>query len=93
MSTICKKCYVSGRVQGVFYRDTTRQKAIALQLTGYAKNLADGQVEVVACGAEENVDELRDWLWMGSKYSSVTDVQCHEVDSNEFELGNDFLTM
>jgi len=91
--TICKQCFVSGRVQGVFYRDTTRQQAEKLQLVGYAKNLTDGRVEVVMCGSEKNVDKLSEWLWTGSEYSSVSDVHCHKIDLNELEQSNKFVTM
>ena len=90
--TICKRCFVSGRVQGVFYRDSTRQKAEKLQLTGYAKNLTDGRVEVVICGSETSVENLCEWLWMGSEYSSVSNVHCQEIDHNELEQSNRFLT-
>lgn len=91
--TICKQCYVSGRVQGVFYRETTRQQAVKFQLTGYAKNLRDGRVEVVMCGSETSVDQLCDWLWTGSEYSNVSNVDCHEIDINELELSKKFVTM
>lgn len=91
--TICKRCFVSGRVQGVFYRDTTRYKAEELQLTGYAKNLTDGRVEVVICGSETNVEKLCEWLWLGSEYSSVSNVDCHEIDLCDLEQRNNFLTM
>lgn len=91
--TICKRCFVSGRVQGVFYRETTRQQAEELQLTGYAKNLTDGRVEVVMCGSEASVNKLCDWLWTGSDYSSVSDVVCKETDLNEFVQTKKFVTM
>lgn len=91
--TICKQCFVSGRVQGIFYRDTTRQQAEKLQLIGYAKNLTDGRVEVVACGSETNVDKLCEWLWTGSEYSSVSNVDCQKIDLNESEQDNKFVTM
>jgi len=91
--TICKRCFVSGRVQGVFYRDTTRQRAEKLQLSGYAKNLTDGRVEVFVCGSETGVNALCAWLWTGSEYSSVTDVLCQESDFNEPEQSNQFVTL
>ena len=91
--TICKQCFVSGRVQGVFYRDTTRQQAEKLQLTGYAKNLSDGRVEVIACGPESSVDQLCEWLWTGSEYSSVSNVDCQEIDHSKFEQSQKFVTM
>jgi len=91
--TICKRCFVSGRVQGVFYRDTTRQKAEKLQLIGHAKNLTDGRVEVFICGSETGVNALCEWLWTGSEYSSVTDVLCEESDLKKLEQSNKFVTM
>jgi len=91
--TICKRCFISGRVQGVFYRETTRQRAEKLQLTGYAKNLTDGRVEVFVCGSEISVNALCEWLWTGSEYSSVTDVLCQESDLNELEQSNQFVTL
>lgn len=91
--TICKQCFVSGRVQGVFYRDTTRQQAEKLQLTGYAKNLTDGRVEVVVCGSETGVDKLCEWLWMGSEYSSVSNVDCQKINFTELEQSKKFLIM
>src|SRR5277367_5833565 len=51
----CKKCLVAGRVQGVFYRGTAARRAGELAVRGYARNLADGRVEVLACGEEEAV--------------------------------------
>jgi acylphosphatase len=76
---IARRCLVSGRVQGVFYRASTRQQAEALGVTGYARNLADGRVEVLACGPKEAVEALCRWLWQGSPASSVTDVQLEDL--------------
>jgi len=47
---IARRCLVAGRVQGVFYRASTRARAEALGVTGHARNLPDGRVEVLACG-------------------------------------------
>ena len=58
----CRRCYVSGRVQGVFYRASTREQARLLGVTGYARNLHDGTVEVLACGDETAVLKLCGWL-------------------------------
>ena len=52
----CVHLIVSGRVQGVFFRDNVRRKANELELHGYAKNLEDGNVEIVAQGNEEKVE-------------------------------------
>jgi acylphosphatase len=73
---VCKRFYVSGRVQGVWYRAATREQARRLGLTGYARNLPDGRVEVVACGENDTVDALQRWLWQGppkAKVNSVTE--------------------
>lgn len=72
---ICQKCLVSGRVQGVFYRATAAQRARELAVRGYARNLADGRVEVLACGAEEAVRTFVKWLWTGSSASKVIAVE------------------
>lgn len=80
---ICKKCLVSGRVQGVFYRASTQRQANALAVTGWARNLSDGKVEVMACGEENAVNDLCDWLWDGPEYAKVTDVQCVEEGAEE----------
>jgi acylphosphatase len=72
---ICKKCLVSGRVQGVFYRGTAAQRARELGVRGYARNLPDGRVEVLACGEIQAVQTFVDWLWIGSSASKVTAVE------------------
>jgi acylphosphatase len=77
---IARRCLVAGRVQGVFYRASTRARADVLGVTGYARNLPDGRVEVLACGNEEAVTALCDWLWRGSPASSVRDVAVETVD-------------
>lgn len=65
---------VSGRVQGVFYRASTRERALALGLTGYARNLPDGAVEVLACGDVAAIAALERWLWEGPPAARVTGV-------------------
>jgi len=77
------RCYVSGLVQGVCYRAATRHKARALGLTGYARNLDDGRVEVLACGEEEAVIALREWLWQGPSWARVTEVRWEAVNCQD----------
>ncbi|HID49547.1 MAG TPA: acylphosphatase [Chromatiales bacterium] len=72
----CRLCHVSGRVQGVFFRDTARQQACRLNLTGHAINLPDGRVEVLACGEARDVQALCDWLWQGPAHARVEEVRC-----------------
>jgi acylphosphatase len=78
---ICKLCLVSGRVQGVFYRATCRRRADELGVRGYAKNLPDGRVEVLACGEEGAVEVFVQWLWEGSAASRVEAVEVSEAAS------------
>lgn len=78
---ICKRCAVKGRVQGVWYRDTTRRKALELGVRGSATNLPDGTVEVIACGEPDAVEALCEWLWTGSEMSQVSDVACIRIES------------
>ena len=76
----CRRFAVTGRVQGVFFRDSTRRKAESLGLTGYARNLPDGSVEVLACGAVEGLDELGAWLKKGPRMAAVEGVEAMPVD-------------
>ncbi len=83
-SPICVRCLVAGRVQGVFFRATTRNEAQSLGLTGYVKNLLDGRVEVVACGDKEAVETLKDWLSKGPPTAQVSGVACEFIDYHEY---------
>jgi acylphosphatase len=84
---IAKLCLVAGRMQGVYYRASTQQQAQRLHVNGYAKNLADGRVEVLAVGEAEQVDALVKWLWQGSPASEVTSVDVHIVEPPELPAG------
>jgi acylphosphatase len=77
---LCLRCYVSGRVQGVFFRASTRHEAERLGVTGYARNLHDGRVEVLACGAKSAVDDLCAWLSKGPAQAQVSNVACEQAD-------------
>lgn len=76
----CMLCRVVGRVQGVYFRASTREQAEELGLEGHAINLADGRVEVLACGAASALDRLRDWLHRGPSQARVERVECEEID-------------
>ncbi|MCF2472261.1 acylphosphatase [Citrobacter braakii] len=73
MSKVCIIAWVYGRVQGVGFRYTTQHEAQRLVLTGYAKNMDDGSVEVVACGESERVEQLMKWLKAGGPRSARVD--------------------
>jgi acylphosphatase len=77
---VARRCLVSGRVQGVFYRASTRSRALALGVTGHARNLPDGRVEVLACGAPAAVAALCDWLHEGPPAAQVAEVRIETLD-------------
>lgn len=65
---------VRGTVQGVFFRHSTKALAEKLGLTGYASNLVDGSVDIVAEGAKEKLNELFRWAERGPEHATV--LQC-----------------
>lgn len=77
---VCYRCVVGGRVQGVFFRASAREQAMRLGVTGHARNLPDGRVEVLVCGEAGAVAQLRDWLRNGPPAARVTGVACEPLD-------------
>lgn len=77
--------YISGRVQGVFYRANAASRARELDLTGFTKNLPDGRVEILVEGDETAVDRLLDWCRQGPPFSRVD-----KVTSSIEEVRNNF---
>lgn len=75
--------FVSGRVQGVFFRATTREKARKLGLTGWVKNLRDGRVEVKAEGQKSKLEALESFLHEGPSYARVTKVEANYSTETE----------
>ena len=75
---MCRKFIVSGRVQGVFFRASTRDAATPLGIKGHAINLPDGSVEVLACADDKAVESLKEWLKKGPRMATVERVR--EVD-------------
>ena len=80
-------CYVTGRVQGVCFRMSTQSQANSYGLTGWARNLQNGQVEVMAFGEERQLKIFRQWLNSGPSMAQVTDVEAEEV---EYQLLEEF---
>ena len=81
---------IKGRVQGVFFRDSTRRVARSLGLSGYAINLPNGDVEVLACGEPAAIDKLAEWLHEGPRMAEVTEVIERQTDTvavEGFETG------
>ena len=71
MVRIRRRLLISGRVQGVFFRDSARTMAIPLGVTGFVRNLPDGRVEVVVEGEEEPVESLIRWCRRGPDSARV----------------------
>jgi acylphosphatase len=92
VNVISRKCFVGGRVQGVFYRATVAQRAREVGIRGYAKNLPDGRVEVLAVGEAEVVQAFIDWLWIGSSASKVTSVDTSDIALQPHEHPKSFTT-
>ena len=80
MTQSCVLCHVSGRVQGVFYRGSAQREARGLGLKGFAKNLPDGRVQVLAAGDDDALARFREWLAVGPPSAEVTSVECEPVD-------------
>jgi len=77
---VCVRFFVSGRVQGVFFRGTTAAEAERLGLRGSAVNLPDGRVEVLASGPAGDVAALAEWLQTGPRWANVTGVESQDED-------------
>jgi len=86
MDNIRARLIIEGRVQGVWFRDSTRTEAARLDLTGWVKNRFDGGVEVVAEGPKEKVEELIQWCHHGPPAAKVTGVHGIKEDfTGEFD--------
>lgn len=72
---------VSGRVQGVFFRDYTRTEAERLGVSGWVRNKSDGSVEVLISGEEHKVDQMVEWLHQGPPMAKVSSVELETVDN------------
>ncbi len=85
----CARFLVSGHVQGVSFRASTRAEALRLHITGHARNLRDGRVEVLACGSGDALDTLERWLAHGPPAARVQGVVREAVDD---EMPDGFYT-
>jgi acylphosphatase len=91
-AVLARRCHVSGRVQGVHFRASAAQRARALALTGHARNLPDGRVEVIVCGSEHAVLEFIAWLWVGPSAAKVADVSVAVLEVSPQSLPAEFTT-
>jgi acylphosphatase len=84
MSTKCLQIRVYGKVQGVWYRGSTKQKADELGLSGLVRNQSDGSVYIEACGEEAVLQQLIDWCWRGPELARVSQVEVGEMVSGNY---------
>ncbi len=85
---VCRHYHVFGRVQGVWYRGSTRDRARQLGLSGWVRNREDGSVEAVACGAPESIEAFKSWLQEGPSAARVDRVE--ESDATDIPFDDDF---
>ncbi|MDB5972694.1 MAG: acylphosphatase [Hydrocarboniphaga sp.] len=94
MNSAFKLCYrfsVNGRVQGVYFRQSTRHKALELGLRGWVRNCEDGSVEGCAYGEPDALEQLRAWLHLGPAAAQVDQLEWISEDSpgfDDFEVRN-----
>ncbi|GAB3360848.1 acylphosphatase [Lysobacter tyrosinilyticus] len=81
---------IGGKVQGVWFRASARDQAVALNLRGFARNLTDGRVEVLAAGDDDAVEQLAQWLRFGPELAHVDELERieteEEIDYDGFEI-------
>jgi acylphosphatase len=75
---------IQGKVQGVFYRASARDKAEALGITGWVKNTEAGEVEIIATGSQDQLNEFISWCRKGPSKAVVTDVDVHDQEEQPF---------
>jgi acylphosphatase len=88
LDPVVRRFIVSGKVQGVYFRHSTRLEARKLSVRGLARNLPDGSVEVLAHGSSAAVEELRVWLGRGPAQAMVDEVR--EIPAGDGPVPKDF---
>lgn len=81
---ISRQIVVKGKVQGVFFRQSTKEKAKELNVFGSVKNEKDGSVKIVATGIEDNLYKLVEWCKTGPSRAIVTSVEVEEIPLQPF---------
>lgn len=89
MSEVARRFRVTGKVQGVYFRHSTRLEAERLALSGYARNLLDGSVEVAVRGNAAAVEQLHQWLHRGPRSARVAAVQEMEPPADDCAPASD----
>lgn len=84
----CKSCLISGRVQGVFFRQATVDQATALGVNGWVRNLPNGDVECLLSGNSDAVESLCQWLKQGPPAAKVISVRIEDRPWQEWDSFN-----
>jgi acylphosphatase len=79
---------VSGKVQGVFYRQSTKERATTLGIKGQVKNTPGDTVEIIATGTVEQIEQLITWCWSGPPKAKVSNVVSKELPVEIFDKFN-----
>lgn len=82
MNVKAKHIIVSGRVQGVFFRKNTKQKATEFNVAGWVKNTYDDKVEIFAQADDESLNKFIDWCKQGPPKATVKNIQVKEEQTN-----------
>ena len=93
MEDVVRRFFVFGKVQGVYFRHSTRLQARRLTLRGIVRNLPDGSVEVLAQGPPAAVEELRAWLHGGPAQARVDEVREAALDGDSVQLPQEFAVL
>jgi acylphosphatase len=83
----CLRLVISGRVQGVWYRESMRQEAERLEITGWVQNLRDGRVEAIVCGEPDKLEAILAWAHKGPPLARVSNIETSlaEGEHSSFE--------
>jgi acylphosphatase len=84
MNQLALHVWISGRVQGVWYRQSTKEQAEVHGVSGWVKNLSDGRVEAMLVGEANAVRQLEAWLSLGPELARVADIEAEVVPEPEF---------
>lgn len=85
----CRRCVMKGKVQGVFFRQSTLEQAEMLGVTGWVRNLDNGDVEAIICGENAILEQMLSWLNKGPQRAQVTQMLSEEIpweDYNDFKI-------
>jgi len=76
---------ITGKVQGVYYRASAKEQALSLGITGWVKNTSSGDVEILATGADESLDQFIHWCKQGPPNAIVKEVQVAKAADERFD--------